>query len=224
MVAGSVVAVLFALIIGVAAFRLRGAYFAIGTLALGEILRTTIGNVLPEISTLPVGVIGGYRLAHRYYLALALAALSIVLVAWLATSRLGLGMQAIRDDEEAAEASGVAAVGLKLTALALSTGLAGLAGGLFAYYHISYYPAHPFSPHWTFDALLMTFIGGVGTLQGPVLGAILYVVLKEYLALRWVDLHLLIFGALFIAIVLVLPGGLVQAAERARRITARRAR
>jgi branched-chain amino acid transport system permease protein len=133
-------------------------------------------------------------------------------------------MQAIRDDEEAAEASGVAAVGLKLTALALSTGLAGLAGGLFAYYHISYYPAHPFGPHWTFDALLMTFIGGVGTLQGPVLGAILYVVLKEYLALRWVDLHLLIFGALFVAIVLVLPGGLVQAAERVRRITARRAR
>ena len=90
------------------------------------------------------------------------------------------------------------------------------AGGLFAYYHISYYPAHPFGPHWTFDALLMTFIGGVGTLQGPVLGAVLYVTLKEYLALRWVDIHLLIFGALFVAIVLLLPGGLVQAAERAR--------
>ena len=224
MLAGSAIAVVFALLIGVAAFRLRGAYFAIGTLALGEILRTTVGNVLPEISTLPVAVIGGYRLTHRYYLALGLAALAILVVAWLATSRLGLGMQAIRDDEEAAEASGVAAVGLKLIALALSTGLAGLAGGLFAYYHISYYPAHPFSPHWTFDALLMTFIGGVGTLQGPVLGAILYVMLKEYLALRWVDLHLLIFGALFIAIVLVLPGGLVQAADRVRRLTARRAR
>jgi len=224
MLAGTVVAVAFALFIGVAAFRLRGAYFAIGTLALGEILRSTVNNVLPEISTLPVGVIGGYRLTHRYYLALALAALSIVIVAWLASSRLGLGMQAIRDDEEAAEATGVGAVRLKLTALALSTGLAGVAGGLFAYYHISYYPAHPFSPHWTFDALLMTFIGGVGTLQGPVLGAILYVVLKEYLALRWVDLHLLIFGALFVAIVLVLPGGLVQAAARLRQLTRARGR
>lgn len=224
MLAGTGLAVAFALLIGVAAFRLRGAYFAIGTLALGEILRSTINNVLPEISTLPVGVIAGYRLTHRYYLALALAALSVVIVAALASSRLGLGMQAIRDDEEAAESSGVGAVRLKLTALALSTGLAGVAGGLFAYYHISYYPAHPFSPHWTFDALLMTFIGGVGTLQGPVLGAILYVVLKEYLALRWVDLHLLIFGALFIAIVLVLPGGLVQAAERLRRLTTARGR
>jgi len=137
-------------------------------------------------------------------------------VAALATSRLGLGMRAIREDEEAAESSGVGALSLKLTALALSTALAGLAGGLFAYYHISYYPSHPFGPHWTFDALLMTFIGGVGTLQGPVLGAILYIVLKEYLALRWVDIHLLIFGALFVGIVLLLPGGLVQAAERAR--------
>ena len=60
-----------------------------------------------------------------------------------------------------------------------------------------------------------------GTLHGPVLGAVLYVFLKEYLALRWVDFHLLIFGALFIAIVLLLPGGLVQAAERARRLLAR---
>ena len=115
----------------------------------------------------------------------------------------------------------MSALRLKLTALALSTGLAGLAGGLFAYYHVSYYPSHPFSPHWTFDALLMTFIGGVGTLHGPVLGAVLYVVLKEYLALRWVDFHLLIFGALFIAIVLLLPGGLVQAAERVRRLVGR---
>jgi branched-chain amino acid transport system permease protein len=219
--AGAAVAMAFALLIGVAAFRLRGAYFAIGTLALGEILRTTIGNTLPEISTLSAATIAGYRLVHRYYFALGLAALSVVAVAALAVSRLGLGMQAIREDEEAAEASGVSALSLKLTALALSTALAGLAGGLFGYYHISYYPSHPFGPHWTFDALLMTFIGGVGTVHGPVLGAVLYVVLKEYLALRWVDFHLLLFGALFVAIVLLLPGGLVEAAGRARRLLAR---
>jgi branched-chain amino acid transport system permease protein len=221
MAAGALVATLFALLIGVAAFRLRGAYFAIGTLALGEILRTTVNNALPEISTLPARTIATYRLTERYYLALTLAAISVLAVAALAGSRLGLGMRAIREDEEAAEASGVGALKLKLTALALSTGLAGLAGGLFAFYHISYYPSHPFGPHWTFDALLMTFIGGVGTLHGPVLGAVLYVVLKEYVALRWVDFHLLIFGALFIAIVLLLPGGLVQAAARVRRLVGR---
>ena len=219
--AGAAVATAFALLIGVAAFRLRGAYFAIGTLALGEILRTTVNNLFPEISTLPTASIAAYRLTHRYYLALALAALSVAAVAALATSRVGLGMQAVREDEEAAEASGVGALRLKLTALALSTGLAGLAGGLFAYYHISYYPSHPFGPHWTFDALLVTFIGGVGTVHGPILGAALYVFLKEYLAVRWVDFHLLIFGVLFILIVLLLPGGLVQAVERLRRLLSR---
>jgi branched-chain amino acid transport system permease protein len=125
-------------------------------------------------------------------------------------------MQAIREDEDAAEASGVGALRLKLTALVLSTSLAGLAGGLFAYYHISYYPSHPFSPHWTFDAVLITFIGGVGTLHGPVLGAVFYVLLKEYVAIRWVDFHLLIFGALFVGIVLLLPQGLVGAGDRVR--------
>ena len=211
MLAGADVAVAFALAIGGAAFRLRGAYFAIGTLALGEILRITIGNTLPEISTLPATTIATYRLATRYWLALALAALSVFAVAWLAGSRLGLGLQAIREDEEAAEATGVGVLKLKLLALVLSTALAALAGGAFAYYHISYYPSHAFGPQWTFDAVLVTFIGGVGTLHGPVLGAVFYVLLKEYLAIRWVDFHLLIFGALFVAIVLLLPGGLVNA-------------
>ncbi len=218
MLAGAAAAAIFALPIGAAAFRLRGAYFAVGTLALGEILRTTVANVLPEISTLPTGDIGSYRLSHRYYLALALASLSVVMAGLLGASRAGLGMRAIREDEDAAEASGVGALWLKLFALVLSTGLAGLAGGLFAYYHISYYPSHAFSPTWTFDALLMTFIGGVGTLHGPVLGAVVYVTLKEYLAVRWVDFHLLIFGGIFIAIVLLLPGGLVQVVARARRL------
>lgn len=224
MAAGAVAAAAFALAIGVAAFRLRGAYFAIGTLALGEILRITTGNVLGEVSTLPVATIAGYRLILRYYLALVLAALAVIVVAALTTSRLGLGITAIREDEDAAEASGVNSLGLKLTALVTSTALAGLAGGLFAYYHISYYPQHPFSPHWTFDALLVTYIGGVGTLHGPVLGAVFYVFLKEYLAIRWVDLHLLIFGVLFIVIVLLLPGGLVEAGGRLRQLVRSRLR
>jgi len=216
MLAGAAVAVGFALIIGWAAFRLRGAYFAIGTLALAEICRITVGNVLAEISTLPQTTIAAYRLAHRYWLALALAALSVMAVALLAGSRLGLGMQAVREDEDAAAATGVGALRLKLIALVLSTALAGLAGGAFAYYHISFYPSHLFSPQWTFDAVLMTFIGGVGTLYGPILGAIFYVFFKEYLAIRWVDFHLLIFGALFVAIVLLLPGGLVEGMRKLR--------
>jgi branched-chain amino acid transport system permease protein len=222
MAAGAVVATAAGVALGLVVFRLRGAYFAIGTLALAEILRLTVGNVLPEISTLPAATIAGYRLTARYYAALGLALGSVVVVTGLLLSRLGLGMQAVREDEAAAEASGVGALAVKLQAVAVSTGLAGLTGGLFAYYHISYYPQHPFSPAWTFDAVLITFIGGVGTVHGPVLGALFYVVLKEYVAVRWVDFHLLIFGLLFVAIVLLLPGGLVEAAGRARVLALRR--
>jgi len=224
MAAGAVVATAAGVALGLVAFRLRGAYFAIGTLALAEVLRLYVGNVLAEISTLPAATIAGYRLAARYYAALALALGSVLVVTGLMASRLGLGMEAVREDEAAAEASGVGAFRVKLAAVALSTGLAGLTGGAFAYYHISYYPQHPFSPAWTFDALLITFIGGVGTVHGPVLGALFYVVLKEYLAVRWVDFHLLVFGILFMAIVLLLPGGIVEAAARLRGLATRRAR
>jgi branched-chain amino acid transport system permease protein len=219
MAAGAAVATVAGVALGLVAFRLRGAYFAIGTLALSEILRVSVGNVLAEISTLPATTIAGYRLGPRYYGALALALGSVLVVAGLIRSRLGLGMEAVREDEAAAEASGVGAFGVKLRAVVVSTCLAGLTGGLFAYYHISYYPQHPFSPIWTFDAVLVTFIGGVGTVHGPVLGAAFYVLFKEYLAVQWVDAHLLIFGALFVLIVLLLPGGLVEAGQRiARRL------
>ncbi len=205
------------LIIGIPAFRLRGAYFAIGTLGLAEILRITVGNALPIVSTLPAGFIAGYDLAHRYYLALVLAVLTTAALAWLMRSRLGLGMMALREDEDAAEATGVDVLKHKVIALVVSTGFAGLAGGLFAFYHVSYYHQLPFSPIWTFDALLIAFVGGVGTLVGPIVGAVFYVLLKEVLAQSLVELHLLVFGALFILVVLALPGGLVEVAVRLRR-------
>jgi branched-chain amino acid transport system permease protein len=220
--AGALVATAFGCLIGVPAFRLRGAYFAIGTLGLAEILRITIGNLLPEISTIRVAELASYSILPRYYLTLSLAILCVAVVAVLVPSRVGLGIRAVREDEAAAEASGVSAVRHKLLALALSTALAGLAGGAFAYYHVSYYPQHTFSPAWTFDAVLMSFIGGVGTVHGPVLGALFYVILKEVLAIRWVEFHLIIFGVLFILVVLFLPGGLVEAWNRARRLVSRR--
>jgi branched-chain amino acid transport system permease protein len=220
--AGAVVATVFGVLIGGPAFRLRGAYFAIGTLALAEILRITVGNLMPEISTIPTTALASYSLVPRYYLGLALATVSVAVIAIVIRSRIGLGIQAVREDEAAAEASGVGALRHKLLALALSTALVGLTGGAFAYYHVSYYPQHVFSPAWTFDAVLISFIGGVGSLHGPILGALFYVILKEVLALRLVELHLLIFGVLFILVVLFLPGGLVEAWGRARRLIVRR--
>ncbi len=177
---------------------------------------------MPEISTIPAAALASYNMLSRYYLTLGLAVLCVAVVAVLVRSRVGLGIQAVREDEAAAEASGVGAFRHKLLALALSTALVGLAGGAFAYYHVSYYPQHVFSPVWTFDAVLISFIGGVGTIHGPVVGALFYVILKEVLAVRLVELHLLIFGVLFILVVLFLPGGLVEAWSRVRRLIAHR--
>jgi branched-chain amino acid transport system permease protein len=221
LLAGALVATAFALVIGAPAFRLRGAYFAIGTLALAEILRITVGNLMPEISTIPAGELASYNILPRYYLTLAMAMLCVAVVALLVPSRTGLGIRAVREDEAAAEATGVGALRHKLLALTLSTALVGLAGGAFAYYHVSYYPQHVFSPAWTFDAVLMSFIGGVGTVHGPVLGALFYVILRELLAVKLAEFHLIIFGVLFMLVVLFLPGGLVEAWSRVRRLISR---
>jgi branched-chain amino acid transport system permease protein len=213
-VAAGVVALAFAMLIGVPTFRLRGTYFAIGTLGLAEVLRLTTANALPAISNMPTEYVAQYNLALRYELGLALAAASVFSAWWLLHSRFGLGVLAVREDEEAAQATGVTILKHKLIALAMSSLFAGLAGGAFAYYHFAYYPELPFSPVWTFDSVLAVFVGGIGTLWGPVAGAVLYVLVREQLALQVPQAHQVIFGALFVLVVLAFPGGLVDAWSR----------
>ncbi len=206
---GGLVAVAFALLIGIPAFRLRGVYFAIGTLALAMILYITAGNVFSEISSLPVDLLATYKLVPRYYLMLALAVLTVVVSYVLVNSRVGLGIMAVREEEDAAESLGVSALGHKLLAFGLSAFMAGLAGGGFAYYHVGFYPQLTFSPEWTFDAMMMVYIGGVGTVAGPVVGAVFFVLLRELLALKLPEMHLVVFGVLFILVVLFFPKGFV---------------
>ena len=215
---GGLVALAFAMLIGAPTFRLRGAYFAIGTLGVAEVLRITVSQDIPYVSTMSGAMIATYNLTARYHLALGLAIATTVAAYLLLRSPWSLGILAVREDEEAAQATGVHILRHKLLALALSSFFAGLAGGVFAYQQISYYPSAPFSPIWTFDALLITFIGGLGTLAGPVIGAIFFVVVRDKLAVNWVEFHQVIFGVLFILIVLIFPGGLVEAWERVKKI------
>jgi branched-chain amino acid transport system permease protein len=208
---GGLAAVAFGMLIGAPTFRLRGAYFAIGTLGVAEVLRITISQNIPFISTMPGPLIATYDLPLRYYLALGLALAATGAAYLLLRSPWSLGILAVREDEEAAQATGVHVLRHKLLALALSSFFAGLAGGVFAFQQISYYPSAPFSPIWTFDALLITFIGGLGTVAGPVIGAIFFILVRQQLATTLVEIHQVVFGILFIIIVLVFPRGLVQA-------------
>jgi branched-chain amino acid transport system permease protein len=220
-VAGAAAAVAVALVVGLPTFRLRGVYFSVGTLAVAEMLRITVTNTQPNISALPTSQLIGYSLEPRYYVALAVAVACVAATYVLAHSRLGLGLVAVREDEDAAQATGVDALRHKMAALVISALFAGLAGAAFAYHDVSYYLYRPFSPLWTFDPLLAVFIGGVGTVVGPVIGAFFYVVVSEVLAQQLVELHLIVFGVLFILVVLLLPGGLVEAWHRLRRLASR---
>jgi branched-chain amino acid transport system permease protein len=204
-------------LVGAPSLRLRGPYFAIGTLAVAEILRITVGNVLPDVSSLSSSSLATYSLVPRYYLALLLA-MFVTVAAWcVMRSRFGHGLAAVREDEDVAQAIGVHAFRHKLAAFILSSFFAGMAGGLFGFYHVSFYPSFAFSPLWTFDPLLITYLGGVGTVWGPLIGSVFFLSLRETLALRLGELHLLIFGVLFIAVVVALPGGFIEALRTLRR-------
>lgn len=207
---GSLLAVAFALLIGAPAFRLKGVYFAIGTLALAEILNVTVGNMFPEIASLPIKQLVDYQLLPRYYALLGVAVFVIGGSYLLVNSKIGLGMMAVREEEDAAESLGVSALKHKLIALGVSAFFTGLAGGAFAFYHVGYYYQYPFSPSWSLDMLTMVYIGGQGTILGPIIGAVFFVVLKQFLLLNVGEYHMIIFGALFIIVVLFLPGGIVS--------------
>ncbi len=209
LLAGGLLAVVFALLIGIPAFRLKGVYFAIGTLALAQILYITVGNVFSDITALPPQELATYQLTPRYYLFLGLAILTAGTTYVLVNSRLGLGIMAVREEENAAESLGIDALRHKLLALSVSAFLGGLAGGAFAYYHVGYYPQLPFSPEWTFDSMMMVYIGGVNTIAGPIIGAVFFVVVREFLALRVAELHLIVFGVIFIVVVMFMSGGLM---------------
>ena len=217
---GGLASMIFALIIGVLVFRLKGIYFIIGTLVLAEILRLIFYTILPEANVMPMKLLGAYSLIPRYYLSLLIAVLAMVGVYWISRSRLGLGLMSIRDDEDAAEASGVDTQRYKLLAFNISTFLAGLTGGVYAYYSAAFRAGGLFEPIWTFDAVIIVFVGGVGTIAGPIIGSVFFVLLKQILSLYLPGgLHVAVFGVLFIIVVLYLPGGLIELMTKFRKRT-----
>jgi branched-chain amino acid transport system permease protein len=214
---GGLAALALAALIGFPALRLlRGHYFAIGTLALAIIARITIGNIFPGVSFIPSEDVVGYSLIPRYYLALAFAAIMEMVVYLVFNSRLGLAILATRDDEDAAQAIGMNIFKYKVTAFALSSFFVGLAGGLFAFFYISYYYYVPFGLLWSFEPILITFVGGAGTIAGPILGSLLFVALKEAFAFTLGEISVLIFGIVLILVILFLPGGLVSLPQKLR--------
>lgn len=217
LVAGSFSALVLALVIGFPAFKLKGHYFSIGTLALAMIGLITVQNLLPGVSFVPQEYLRDYSLIPIYYMALIVGAITIGLVYALAHSKLGVALISVREDEDAAEAIGVNTFKYKVIAMTISTLIAGLGGGVFSFYIASYYYYVPFDLGWSFDPVLIAFIGGAGTVVGPVVGSVCFVILKELFAISLGQMNVLIFGVVFILTILFLPDGLVGLMKRLRR-------
>ena len=215
--ASSLSSLILASAIGFPAFKLKGHYFSIGTLALSMIALITVQNTLPGVSFVPQEYLKTYSLIPIYYMALVVGLIAVAFILWLTHSKLGLALVSIRDDEDAAEAIGINTFKYKVVSMSLSTLMAGLGGGVFSYYVASFYYYVPFDLNWSFDPVLISFIGGPGTVLGPVIGSICYVLLKELFAISLGQMNVLIFGIVFIFMILFLPEGLIGAARKFRK-------
>lgn len=221
-VAALAVTAVVAAVVGVPMLRFRGIYFSVGTLALGVAIWLTAGNLFPGISSLPAEDLRNYEFTGRYFFALGVVVITVIASMWLIRSKIGLGMMAVREDEEAAGATGVNAFSHKMIAFVISAVFAALAGAAFAYFSASYYPQFPFSVVWTFEAITVVFVGGVRTIVGPLIGTLFFVVGRDVLNSTFPELQVVVFGVLFILVVLVLPGGFVEGGQKLFRLVTQR--
>jgi branched-chain amino acid transport system permease protein len=214
-------AVLVALIVGLPCFRLLGPYFSIATIGVGEAARVLALN-LDQLTggasglNLPLDVPAKHTF---YWCGLVLAVAAVALSAWVRASRVGLGLFALRMDQDAAESLGLNTTAYKNIAHCLSAFLVGIAAGLYVVYFSYVHPNQVFGFDLSIGMVLMGVIGGVGTLWGPVLGAAIYYPVRQLLLSQsnLVAFNLLIYGVLLIAIILFEPGGLLGLLRRVAR-------
>jgi len=214
-IAGAIVAATFALLISIPVFRLRGIYFAIGTLVLPEVLRAwfllwrPVGGVMVGRGAgYAIKGVAGVSLAEWYWVALVIGMASIFLMRIILSSKLGLGLAAIRDNDNTAASSGINVFNLKLYAFIIAAFVMGIAGAVFYSYGGYIEPVGAFHIRWLLTALLATVIGGEGVEEGPIVGTGIVVFLYFLLA-RYAGISLLIQGAILIAIILVVPQGIM---------------
>jgi branched-chain amino acid transport system permease protein len=150
-----------------------------------------------------------------YYIALIIAVGTVGLSWLIRGSRFGLQLRAIRDDEDRARSLGVQAMRVKLAAFVISAAITGLIGGLWFFFIAQVLPQYGFDPLFDLSVALMAFIGGLGTVAGPVLGAVILEPAQQYLTLHYSNSYLseIIWGALFLVVILFLPRGIIPTAS-----------
>lgn len=209
----AIVAALIALPTSRFVFRLQGGYFAVGTWVVAEVFRLFFANVSAlgggsgTSLTVMIGIPKATRETITYYLALASVVFAIVLVYGLLRSRFGLALTAIRDSERAAESQGINVKAVKLIVYLLASFGAGLAGALYYLSNLRISPDVAFSVNWTAFSIFIVLIGGIGTIEGPILGALLFWLLNNYLS-DYGTWYLIGLGLIAIVVAIRWPGGI----------------
>jgi branched-chain amino acid transport system permease protein len=216
-VVGGIVSGIVGFGMGYLTLRLRGAFFAIATLAMAVVLQTLVinwdyvgGSRGAYIIRPPEAPLIGPYIQYLFLVMLVLAAIAITVARVIERSRLGFGFATIRDDELAAEASGVPTLRVKLIATTISGGLMGMAGAPFPYYIGYLEPASTFGLTYAVNSIAMPMIGGTTSWVGPLIGAILLGSLQQIATVTISSaVNLLIVGVLLVAFVIIAPKGIV---------------
>lgn len=220
MIAGGFGAALLAFLLGKAILRLRGGYFALATIGVNEAVRAFINNFQPFGG--PVGMSLNFQVYQDYggpaqalwltFYILAILTIAIVIVSYLVrTSKFGLGLLAIREDEDAAEVMGVNAPNAKTWAYVLSAVFPGIIGALFFFKNGNIEPLPAFRLHMSIELIVMVMLGGQGIVFGPLVGAAGYQWLRGFLLTNalFKNIQLAVAGVLLLIIILFVPAGLV---------------
>ena len=211
-------AALLAVGIGWVALRTRAATFVIVTIAFMFMLQLLAENLVKLTGggaglSLPYARDwgGDFFNTPYYYAMLALAVLALIVSWWIRRSKFGLGLLAIRDDEDKALAVGVPTRAFKLTAFVISAALVGMIGAVYGYYVTFIYPQFVIDPLIGISMVLMVFLGGLGTLSGPVLGALLLEPAQLQFAYHFgaSRLYLVLYSAVFLVVILLMPRGII---------------
>lgn len=213
--AGLVAAVL-AVPIGLLLLRVRKHTFIILTVAVMFILQLLAFNLTSWTNgsgglELPFPTwTGAFFNEPFYYVGLAGAVVACAVSWWVRRSKYGLGLLSIRDDEDRARGLGIRTTRTKLIAYAIAAFFVGIAGGLYAPFVGSVYPQFAFDPSFDLAVAVLVFVGGIGTLSGPVIGALLLIPLQQYFYLQFGNdnFFLIAYGVLFLLILRLLPGGI----------------
>lgn len=216
---GGIISVILASLISRPISRMRGVYFAIGTWIFAEALGVAFSNWGYVRYGMGLFIQPAYKLSpfSIYYAAMIVGLGSVALVYFLLRSKLGLALMAIRDDDTASETVGVNIFRCKLTCFLISAFVTGLTAGVVYLNTIFIQPFEAFGIGWTVNLLFIVIIGGMGTVEGPVLGSVMFVLLQQFLA-EYVGYNLIILGTITIITILMAPRGIMGTLQERFRI------